>query len=536
MERTDTHIQHDPLRGVAGFTLVELLIGLAISSILALSLWSLASTQERTYGSQDSATEMQQNLRIAMQSLTRDIMAQALGPQSSTINGQNAGAWYNAANSWNAFNITATSIDIIGCGQTPATLSAQAASGTNTLALAAGEGAGFTASQNISIEGAENAVVTSVSGDTLTLSGNLSLTHPSGASVYPLRWVTYSVTGGVLNADQHNGSGPQAVASDITAMAITANATDPKALTVSLTGSTRQRHGASCLDGDGYGLPAEYLGGHGRTGEMRTTSRPARKEERGYERRRRGGFPRGRSRRGAARGNEGGFVVFIVMILILLLTVLGLAANRSIITDIGIAANLTGSVRTLYAAEAGATLAWNQLYTALQGSLNPALPVAANPAITGYTWTTTISTVPSGGPNIIQRPATGIFAGLSAFVQMYRITSTATDNKTGAVSTVTIDVEDQLIPIFQFGVFYNGVLETFPGATMTFTGWVHSNNSIYLGSNSSTLEINSNGHHCANIFDYRLDSSSRSTPRTSTRWGPPRRSTARIIPPRTMTA
>lgn len=239
MERTDTHIQHDPLRGVAGFTLVELLIGLAISSILALSLWSLASTQERTYGSQDSATEMQQNLRIAMQSLTRDIMAAGLGPQSSTINGQNAGAWYNAANSWNAFNITATSIDIIGCGQTPATLSAQAASGTNTLALAAGEGAGFTASQNISIEGAENAVVTSVSGDTLTLSGNLSLTHPSGASVYPLRWVTYSVTGGVLNADQHNGSGPQAVASDITAMAITANATDPKALTVSLTGSTR---------------------------------------------------------------------------------------------------------------------------------------------------------------------------------------------------------------------------------------------------------------------------------------------------------
>jgi prepilin-type N-terminal cleavage/methylation domain-containing protein len=238
MERTDTHIQHGPLRGVAAFSLIELLIGLAVSSILALSLWSLASTQERTYGSQDSATEMQQNLRVALQSLTRDIMAAGLAPQSSTINGQDASAWYNAANNWNTFNITATSIDIIGCGQTPATLSSQATSGTNTLALAPGEGAGFTASQNISIEGAENAVVTSVSGDTLTLVGNLSLTHPSGASVYPLRWVTYSVAGGVLNADQHNGSGAQAVASDITAMAVTASATDPAALTVSLTGST----------------------------------------------------------------------------------------------------------------------------------------------------------------------------------------------------------------------------------------------------------------------------------------------------------
>ena len=238
MERTNTHIQHGRLRGVAGFTLVELLIGLAISSILALSLWSLASTQERTYGSQDSATEMQQNLRVALQSLTRDIMSAGLGPQSSTINGQDASAWYNAANNWNAFNITATSIDIIGCGQTPATLSAQAASGTNTLALAAGQGAGFTASQNINIEGTENAVVTSVSGDTLTLTGNLGLTHPAQAAVYPLRWVTYSVTGGVLNVDQHNGNGPQALASDITVMAVTASAADPKALTVSITGST----------------------------------------------------------------------------------------------------------------------------------------------------------------------------------------------------------------------------------------------------------------------------------------------------------
>jgi prepilin-type N-terminal cleavage/methylation domain-containing protein len=238
MERTDTHIQHGRLRGVAGFSLIELLIGLAVSSILALSLWSLASTQERTYGSQDSAAEMQQNLRVALQDLTRDIMSAGLGPQSSTISGQDASAWYNAANNWNPFNITATSIDIIGCGQTPATLNAPAAGGTNTLSLAAGEGAGFTASQNISIEGVENAVVTSISGDTLTLGGNLTLSHPAQATVYPLRWVTYSVAGGILNMDQHNGSGPQAVASNITAMAITASATDRAALTVSLTGST----------------------------------------------------------------------------------------------------------------------------------------------------------------------------------------------------------------------------------------------------------------------------------------------------------
>jgi prepilin-type N-terminal cleavage/methylation domain-containing protein len=238
MERTDTHIQHGRLRGVAGFSLIELLIVLAVSGILALSLWSLAATQERTYGSQDSASEMQQNLRIALQDLTRDIMSAGLGPQSSTISGQDASAWYNAANNWNPFNITATSIDIIGCGQTPATLNAQAASGTNTLTLATGGGAGFKAPQNISIAGVENAVVTSISGDTLTLTANLVLTHPAQATVYPLRWVTYSVADGVLSMDQHDGNGALAVASTIKAMRITVSAIDPKALTVILTGST----------------------------------------------------------------------------------------------------------------------------------------------------------------------------------------------------------------------------------------------------------------------------------------------------------
>jgi Tfp pilus assembly protein PilX len=219
---------------------------------------------------------------------------------------------------------------------------------------------------------------------------------------------------------------------------------------------------------------------------------------------------RGRAR-GIGRRDERGFVVLIVLILILLLTVLGLAANRNIITDTGIAANHTASVQALYAAEAGANLAYNQLYQAL-ATLNPAIPTPQTPAMAGYTWTTTISTVPAGGPNIIERPATGTFAGLTAFVQSYRITSTATEAKTNAVSTVTIDVEDQLIPIFQFGVFYNSILEIFPGANMTFTGWIHSNSDLYLGSNGATLQINSNVTTAQNIFDYRLDSSAAVNP------------------------
>jgi type IV pilus assembly protein PilW len=235
MERTDTIIQHGRLRGVAGFGLLELLVALAISSILALSLWSLASTQERTYGTQDSGVEMQQNLRVALQRLSKDIMSAGLAPQSTTISGQDVSSWYNSANGWNPLRFTTTTLNIIGTAP-PVTLSAAAAAGTNTLSVAAG--ASFSANQTINIAGVETAVVTAVAGNTLTLSANLTLTHPLGANVYPLRWVLYSLSGNVLSVNYHDGNGLQAVASNISAMNIIAAAADPCALTVTLTGTT----------------------------------------------------------------------------------------------------------------------------------------------------------------------------------------------------------------------------------------------------------------------------------------------------------
>jgi prepilin-type N-terminal cleavage/methylation domain-containing protein len=238
MERKHAQLQHRRFGGLGGFSLVELLVAIAISSILAIAFWTLAATQDSTYKAQDSTGEMQQNLRVAVQMLSGSIIGAGLGPQVSTINGQNAGAWYNAANGWVPYRITATSIDIIGCGQVPASLSAQAAAGTNVLALQAGQGANFTVGQDISVEGMESAVVSAVAGDNLTLSAALALTHPLQSNVYLLQWATYSVGGGTLSLDLHNGNGPQAVASDITAMNIVASAVDPKELTVTITGTT----------------------------------------------------------------------------------------------------------------------------------------------------------------------------------------------------------------------------------------------------------------------------------------------------------
>src|SRR5882724_4956348 len=83
------------------------------------------------------------------------------------------------------------------------------------------------------------------------------------------------------------------------------------------------------------------------------------------------------------------------------------------------------------------------------------------------------------------------YAGLSGFSSTYRILSNVKPlnspyNVTGAVQQ---DVQVAEIPVFQFALFYNGLMEYTWCATFTVTGRVHCNSNIYVGS-SSALTFN----------------------------------------------
>jgi len=98
-------------------------------------------------------------------------------------------------------------------------------------------------------------------------------------------------------------------------------------------------------------------------------------------------------------------------------------------------------------------------------------------------------------------------SGLQYFSRNYTITSTGTKNE--ASVTLNQDLERQRIFIFQFAVFYEDDLELLPGQPMTLTGRIHSNHDIYIGSNGSTLTINSNYlHTVGNIYNKRKDGDS----------------------------
>jgi prepilin-type N-terminal cleavage/methylation domain-containing protein len=58
---------------IAGFTLIELLIVMGMFGIVITAMYSLYLTHQRSAYTQDEVVEVQQNVRIAMDSITRDI-------------------------------------------------------------------------------------------------------------------------------------------------------------------------------------------------------------------------------------------------------------------------------------------------------------------------------------------------------------------------------------------------------------------------------------------------------------------------------
>jgi type IV pilus assembly protein PilW len=68
------------MRSSNGFTLVELMVAMAISLLVMGSIYSVYQSQQRSYVVQEQVTAMQQNLRAGMAMLTRDIRMAGYDP------------------------------------------------------------------------------------------------------------------------------------------------------------------------------------------------------------------------------------------------------------------------------------------------------------------------------------------------------------------------------------------------------------------------------------------------------------------------
>jgi Tfp pilus assembly protein PilE len=240
------------LKDARGISLVELMIAVALSGMLTLILYEMLSSQNRVYSMEDDAAEMQQNLRVATERISRDLRMAGFGrPPWSVINEDDLSSWYNGANGYRAYNVAgdeASTLHILGCiDGTVHSLGAKASSGAGTVTLT-GSGSSFNATnkRDISIGNLENAKVQSVSGSTLTIdtdpvaAGNqgLRFDHDPGTALCVVKWVTYSRdAANQLLVNEHQGAGNQAIAQHITGLVFSAAGT---VITFSLTGRTRK--------------------------------------------------------------------------------------------------------------------------------------------------------------------------------------------------------------------------------------------------------------------------------------------------------
>jgi type IV pilus assembly protein PilW len=91
-------------RNKSGFTMVELLVALCLSSIVAMAIYKSFGAQQKVYNVQDQSVEMQQNVRIALDLMVKEIRMAGCDPLGSS------GATIVSATS-NSLNFT---LDITG--------------------------------------------------------------------------------------------------------------------------------------------------------------------------------------------------------------------------------------------------------------------------------------------------------------------------------------------------------------------------------------------------------------------------------------
>lgn len=205
--------------------------------------------------------------------------------------------------------------------------------------------------------------------------------------------------------------------------------------------------------------------------------------------------------------SSNGFTMIIFLALLLMLSLIGINSVMTSSMEVDIAGNEANYTNAFYAAEAGLEKASAEVSASFRTTGAPPSPLPSATINIGR-YSVTYQTTQLGG-TVTKNLTNGAYRGLYALAREYEVTATATAGGTEAQSTLVQVVESDLVPLFQFAVFYEEDLEIAPGPAMTLGGRVHSNNNLYLQSGAS-LKIDSYTTAAGNIFHGRKPGSGQS--------------------------
>jgi len=230
-----------------GFTLIELLIAMALALVVIGSLASTFIIQQKTYNTQEQIAEMTQNGRAAMDMMTSEIRMTGYGAPNSDleewidwVSGMDSNPKIEPGDDGASDpDEKSDIIHIAACFDgSAATLSAAASEGDTSLSVSDGSKFNTTTKKVINIGDLENAVVTAISGDTLTIDTDpttaavnegLENDYESGDSVCIVKVISYSIveetedskTVYTLKRNENLGAGRQPLAENIVDLQIT---------------------------------------------------------------------------------------------------------------------------------------------------------------------------------------------------------------------------------------------------------------------------------------------------------------------------
>jgi len=239
-----------------GVTLIELLIALLASSILTAVLYGTFISHQKIYTAQDQVADMQQNVRIAMGQMTREIRMAGYGGNILAIFGSVNG--YTNIITPVSDAITVLFADEVGELKQNASKGAQQLKVTNASAFNTAK------KKYLCLNGLSNYLIQNVTTDTITLTVPLAEDHPIHQPVYLVKAISYYIglSGGksALRRDENTGGGGQPLAENIESVQfsyfdakgdVTANPPDIRMVKATVTART-SRLDPNYKGGDGY--------------------------------------------------------------------------------------------------------------------------------------------------------------------------------------------------------------------------------------------------------------------------------------------
>ena len=239
-----------------GLTLIELLIALVLSGILIAALYRVFISQQNISTVQDQVADMQQNVRVAIGQMTREIRMAGYGGDILAVFG-------NINGFTNILTPASNSITIILADEV-GVLKQNAAKGTNQLNVTNARIFNTDKKKYLCLNGLNNYLIQSIAGDTITLTTSFAEGHPINETVYLVKAISYDLglSGGksVLRRNENTGGGAQPLAENIESIRfayfdisgnVTANPPDIRMVEVAVTAKTNM-FDPEYKGGDGY--------------------------------------------------------------------------------------------------------------------------------------------------------------------------------------------------------------------------------------------------------------------------------------------